>query len=97
MLNEVAQVLIIWWLVESANKEYLYDYFNNENSKYAIELYESVHGIMNGFKEDMEGLADIWDVLTFDERTSGLHTIMIKYQNKRANGKGEILSTAPAS
>jgi hypothetical protein len=64
----------------------LYDYFNNENSEYAIELYQAVHGEMGGFKEDMEGLADTWSVLSFDERTSGLYSIMIKYQNQRAHG-----------
>lgn len=64
----------------------LYDYFNNENSEYAIELYQAVHGVMGGFKEDMEELADTWNILSFDERTSGLYTIMIKYQNQRAHG-----------
>jgi hypothetical protein len=64
----------------------LYDYFNNENSEYAIELYQAVHGVMGGFKEDMEELADTWNVLSFDERTSGLYSIMIKYQNQRAHG-----------
>lgn len=64
----------------------LYDYFNNDNSEYAIELYQAIHGIMGGFKEDMESLAEIWNILSFDERSSGLYTIMIKYQNQRANG-----------
>jgi len=71
----------------------LYDYFNNENSEYAIELYQAVHGVMAGFKEDMEELADIWGILSFDERTSGLYTIMIKYQNQRAHGTVKKLSS----
>lgn len=64
----------------------IYGCFNNKNSEYAIELYQSVHGIMPGFKEDMDAITEIWDILTFDERVSSIHTILVKYRNQRANG-----------
>jgi len=64
----------------------IYAYFNNKNSKHAIELYQSVHGIMGGFKEDMEKIAEKWDQLSFDERKSSIYTVMVKYQNQRAHG-----------
>jgi hypothetical protein len=64
----------------------IYAYFNNKNSKYAIELYQSVHGTMGGFKEDMEKIAEKWDRLSFDERKSTIYTVMVKYQNQRAHG-----------
>jgi ribosomal protein L34E len=63
----------------------IYGYFNNKNSEYGINLYESIHGKMDGFKEDMEIIADNWDSLSFDERTSSIHKVIIKYRNKKAN------------
>jgi hypothetical protein len=64
----------------------LYGYFNNKNSEYAVDIYESIHGVMPGFKEDMTAIAEIWDILTFDERTSSIYTILVKYRNQRTNG-----------
>ena len=69
----------------------IYGYFNNKNGKYAIEVYQSVHGVMAGFKEDMEGIEKKWDTMTYDERTSEIHSVMVKYQNKRANGSVKLL------
>lgn len=63
----------------------IYGYFNNKNSEYGINLYESIHGKMDGFKEDMEIIVDNWDTLTFDERTSSIHKVIVKYRNKKAN------------
>lgn len=64
----------------------IYGYFNNKNSEYGIKLYESIHGKMDGFKEDMEIIVDKWDSLSFDERTLSIHKVIIKYRNKKAKG-----------
>ena len=64
----------------------VYAYFNNKNSKYAIDLYQSIHGVMIGFKDDMELLAENWDKLSQDDRKSSIYKIMVKYQNQRAKG-----------
>jgi hypothetical protein len=64
----------------------IYGYFNNKNSEYAIDIYESTHGVMPGFKEDMTAIAEIWDILTFDERISSIYTVLVKYRNQRTNG-----------
>lgn len=64
----------------------IYGYINNKNSEYAIEIYQSVHGILPGFKEDIEHLVSLWDTISFDERMSQIYKIMVKYQNKRAHG-----------
>ena len=69
----------------------IYGYFNNKNGKHAIEVYQSVHGVMAGFKEDMEGIEKKWDTMTYDQRTSEIHSVMVKYQNKRANGSVKLL------
>jgi hypothetical protein len=64
----------------------IYGYFNNKNSEYGINLYESIHGKMDGFKEDMQIIVDKWDSLSFDERTLNIHKVIIKYRNKKAKG-----------
>jgi len=74
----------------------LYGYFNNKNSEYAVDIYESIHGVMPGFKEDMTAIAEIWDILTFDERTSSIYTILVKYRNQRTNGTVKSIANAPA-
>jgi len=76
----------------------IYGYFNNKNSDYAIELYQSVHGIMPGFKEDMGAISEIWDILTFDERVSSICTILVKYRNQRTNGtvKNTMVTPSPS-
>lgn len=63
----------------------IYGYFNNKNSKYVIDIYQSVHGIMPGFKEDMQAIASDWDTMSFDERTKSIHRVIVKYQNQRAH------------
>jgi len=68
----------------------IYGYFNNKNSKYAIDIYQNAHGVMNGFKEDMEVIAEKWDIMSFDERTTTIYSVMVKYQNKRAYGSVEF-------
>lgn len=69
----------------------LYGYFNNKNGKAAIEIYESIHGKMVGFKEDMEEIIDKWDILSFDERSSNIHKILVKYRNQKAHGTFTLL------
>ena len=69
----------------------LYGYFNNNNGKAAIEIYQSIHGKMAGFKEDMEEIMDKWDILSFDERSSNIHTIIVKYRNQKAHGTFTLL------
>jgi hypothetical protein len=69
----------------------LYGYFNNKNGKAAIEIYQSIHGKMVGFKEDMEEIMDKWDILSFDERSSNIHTIIVKYRNQKAQGRFTLL------
>lgn len=63
----------------------IYGYFNSSNVGIAIDVYESVHGNMKGFKEDMESISEVWDTLSLNERTARIKTTMIKYQNQRAN------------
>jgi hypothetical protein len=58
---------------------------NNKNSKYVIDIYQSVHGIMAGFKEDMQAIASDWDTMSFDERIKSIHKVIVKYQNQRAH------------
>jgi hypothetical protein len=69
----------------------IYGYFNNKNGKHAIEVYQRVHGVMDGFKEDMEEIEKKWDTITYEQRTSEIHSVMVKYQNKRANGSVKLL------
>jgi len=64
----------------------IYGYFNNNNSKDIIELYQSIHGKMVGFKEDMEEIAKNWDSTSVDQRTSSIYKVVVKYQNQRAHG-----------
>ena len=64
----------------------VYGYFNNKNSKDMIELYQSIHGKMVGFKEDMEEIAKNWDSISFDERVIRINSVIVKYRNQRANG-----------
>jgi hypothetical protein len=73
----------------------IYGYINNKSSEYAIELYQSVHGILPGFKEDIEDIVSLWDTITFDERMSRIYKTMIKYQNKRAHGTLENTLVIP--
>ena len=75
----------------------IYGYFNNKNSKYAIDIYQNAHGVMSGFKEDMETIAEKWDTLSFDERTSAIYSVMVKYQNKRAYGSVEFKSQSAST
>jgi len=65
----------------------LYGYFNNNNGNAAIEIYQSMHGKLAGFKEDMEEIMDKWDILSFDERSSQIHKIVVKYRNQKAQGR----------
>ena len=51
-----------------------------------IEIYQSIHGKMPGFKEDMEEIAKNWDTITFDERVIQINSVIVKYRNQRANG-----------
>ena len=46
---------------------------------------------MAGFKEDMEEIMDKWDILSFDERSSNIHTIIVKYRNQKAQGRFTLL------
>lgn len=69
----------------------LYGYFNNKNGKAAIEIYQSIHGKLLGFKEDMEEIMDTWDILSFDERSSKIHKIMVKYRNQKTQGRFTLL------
>jgi hypothetical protein len=46
---------------------------------------------MDGFKEDMEEIEKKWDTITYEQRTSEIHSVMVKYQNKRANGSVKLL------
>ena len=64
----------------------VYGYFNTQNSKDMIELYQSIHGKMVGFKEDMEEIAKKWDTISFDERVRSINSVIVKYRNQRANG-----------
>jgi hypothetical protein len=64
----------------------VYGYFNNKNCKDMIEIYQSIHGKMPGFKEDMEEIAKNWDTITFDERVIQINSVIVKYRNQRANG-----------
>lgn len=64
----------------------IYGYFNNNNSKDIIELYQSIHGKMPGFREDMEEIAKNWNTSTINERTSSIYKVVVKYQNQRAHG-----------
>jgi hypothetical protein len=69
----------------------LYGYFNNKNGKAAIEIYQSIHGKLLGFKEDMEEIMDTWDILSFDERSSKIHKIVVKYRNQKTQGRFTLL------
>ena len=46
---------------------------------------------MAGFKEDMEEIIDKWDILSFDERSSNIHKILVKYRNQKAHGTFTLL------
>ena len=60
--------------------------YENNNSKDIIELYQSIHGKMPGFREDMEEIAKNWNTSTINERTSSIYKVVVKYQNQRAHG-----------
>ncbi len=61
----------------------LYNYIEFGNYEHAVEIYETVHGEIDGFKEDMKDLADSWKTFTQEDKTSKLHTLLVKYQNRR--------------
>jgi len=69
----------------------LYGYFNNNNGKYAIEIYQDIHGKMAGFEEDMKEIMEKWEILSFDERTDNIHTVLTKYRNQKAHGSVILL------
>lgn len=78
---------------ERISQKELYGYFNNKNGKYAIDIYQCIHGVMVGFKEDMEKIIDTWDTLTFDERIANIKKVLVKYRNQKAHGTGIILES----
>jgi hypothetical protein len=65
----------------------LYRLLDYGNVSHAIILYESVHGDMPGFSEDMEELSNAWKTCSEEERRSNLHKLLVKYQNQRAKSK----------
>jgi hypothetical protein len=69
----------------------LYAYFNNNNGKYTIEIYQEIHGKMAGFQEDMEEIIKKWEILSFDERTGNIHTVLTKYRNQKAHGSVTLI------
>ena len=42
-------------------------------------------------KEDMEEIEKKWDTMTYDQRTSEIYSVMVIYQNQRANGSVNLL------
>jgi hypothetical protein len=67
-------------------------YFNNNDSEHAIQLYESIHGCIDGFKEDMEEIARVWDTLSLEQKNTNLTKVIIKYRNQKAHGREENTS-----
>jgi hypothetical protein len=69
---------------KQVSQKEIYALLNTKNVKIAIDTYVSVHGIVPGFKDEIEHLSKSWDSLSFDERTEQIKKIMIKYRNIRA-------------
>ena len=76
----------------------IYALLNTKSVKLAIDTYVSVHGVIPGFKDEIEHLSNSWETLSFDERTLEIKKIMIKYRNIRgyAASKQSISKTEPA-
>ena len=75
----------------------MYALINAKSIKLAIDTYVSVHGIIPGFKDEIEHLSKCWETLSFDERTLEIKKIMIKYRNIRAYASKEDISKAQSA
>jgi hypothetical protein len=63
----------------------IYAHINNNNTSFLVELYQSIHGKMEGFAGDIQYIATEWNTMDFHARTCAINKIVIKYRNKRAN------------
>jgi len=63
------------------SKKELFGYLENKQPHKCIELYTSVHGEVDGFKEDIEEF--VKNKYSSDKRTKIFDKILVKYQNLR--------------
>lgn len=75
----------------------IYALLNAKSVQLAIDTYVSVHGVIPGFKDEIEHLSTTWATLSFDERTLQIKKIMIKYRNIRAYAGSKEVHPAPST
>jgi hypothetical protein len=63
------------------SKKILFGFLENNQPNNLIELYESVHGKIEGFDEDVKTLAQSWK--TVNDKNIELNKLLIRYQNIR--------------
>jgi len=61
----------------------LYGFLENNNPSEFIDIYENVHGIVEGFESDVNDLMNRWKNLVAAEKEAELNKLLIKYQNIR--------------
>ena len=61
----------------------LYEYFESNKKDEIIKLYEDVHGIVEGFRDDVGELSTVWQNTSAIDKPLLLNKLLIKYQNKR--------------
>ena len=65
------------------NKKEMFGYLKLRNLPACVDHYAKVHGIPEGFREDIQTLVDDWNTKDESRNEKEFTRILVKYQNRR--------------
>jgi hypothetical protein len=68
---------------KNINKKEMFGYLKLRNVSACVEHYGKVHGIPEGFREDIQTLVDDWNTVDECRNEKEFTRILVKYQNRR--------------
>ena len=68
---------------KNINKKEMFGYLKLRNLPACVDHYAKVHGIPEGFREDIQTLVDDWNTKDESRNEKEFTRILVKYQNRR--------------